>query len=361
MPSQRRTYFVRIGFVALLVVSAAQVTWWLYDQWRYTDLVVARGEASERAAVRAAEALVQQGVPAARIAELIPGATVGPHGEVRADPGPLAALKRERDRRLNRYAWEGGFFLVVLIAGISILARAVRDEAVLRRRQSNFLAAVSHELRSPLATSRVAAETLELRDPPAPERARLVGRLIRNLSRLERLVTNLLDAARLEEGSVALHAEPVALSDALAGVLAELRDRAELQVELAVDLDDAPRLAADPEAVRTVARNLLENAFTAVAEVDRPRVTVRARGERGRVVLEVQDNGRGFPPREAERLFEKFYRPGDEMRRGGRGAGLGLYLVRELLRRQGGDVEGTSSGPGTGARFRASWPAAEER
>jgi signal transduction histidine kinase len=206
----------------------------------------------------------------------------------------------------------------------------------------------------------MAAETLELRDPPAAERARLVGRIIRNLTRLERLVTNLLDAARLEEGSLALHSEAVSLQQVLTGVLAELRDRAEQAVHLELDIDDAPAVRADPEAVRIVARNLLENAFIAVAGVDEARVTLAARDEGRRVVLEVRDNGRGFAPHEAERLFEKFYRPGDEMRRGGRGAGLGLYLVRELLRLQGGEIEGSSGGSGAGARFRASWPRADE-
>lgn len=354
--SERRTRLVRIGFVVLLVVSAAQVTWWIYDQWTYSGRVLDRQQKWRQSIEESHRALRDAGLSEERIAELAPGLAVAEEGI-----GSDMALRRDRDRRINRYLWEGGFFLVVLVAGIGILARAVREEALLRRRQENFLAAVSHELRSPIASSRVAAETLQLRDPPPAERRRLVGRVIRNLTRLEIMVTNLLDTARLQEGRLELQAEPVRMSDALAPVLAEYRDRAEAgDVQLRAEVDPGARALADPEAVRAVARNLLENAFGAVQDAGVREVQVQVTSAAGRVELVVADTGRGFDPAEGERLFAKFYRPGDELRRGGKGAGLGLYLVRELVERQGGVVRAASPGEGEGAEFRAEWPSAGE-
>lgn len=358
--SRSNTRYVQLGFVVLLAVSSFQVGWWILDQWLYTGRIAERLESLYSREHRAAEALEEAGVPPGRVVELFP--EIHDDGGDLRDPAALAAAVTERDRRLNRYFWEGGFFLVVLISGMGVLARAVRQDARLRRRQQNFLAAVSHELKSPLATSRIAAETLELRDPGPEERRRLVRRVIRNLTRLEGMVANLLDTARIEEGNLALHPEPVELAVELEATLAAFRERAEdFGVELEIRLDEAPPVRADPEAIRTVVRNLLENAFAAVEEEPEPRVVVRARAGDGVAVLTVSDNGKGFDATRADRLFEMFYRPGDELRRGGRGAGLGLYIVRALVERTAGRVEAHSDGPGTGARFEVRWPVAEAR
>ncbi|MFW6198825.1 MAG: sensor histidine kinase [Acidobacteriota bacterium] len=358
--SRSNTRYVQLGFVVLLAVSSLQVGWWILDQWLYAGRLTGRLEEMYARERRAATALEEAGVSPERIVELFP--EIHDDAGERLDPATLAATATERERRLNRYFWEGGFFLVVLISGMAVLARAVRQDARLRRRQQSFLAAVSHELKSPLATSRIAAETLELRDPGPEERRRLVRRVIRNLTRLESMVTNLLDTARIEEGNLALHPEPVRLPVELEPTLAAFRERAEDEgVELEVRLDEAPPVQADPEAVRTVVRNLLENAFVAVEEEERPRIVLQAGPEDGSAALVVLDNGKGFDESGAERLFEMFYRPGDELRRGGRGAGLGLYIVDALVRRTGGRVEAHSDGPGTGARFEVRWPVAETR
>jgi len=290
------------------------------------------------------------------VQDLVPGLTTTPEGHMVPDPAVAARLDEERDRRLNRYFWEGGFFLAVLVAAVAMLWRAVHEEAELRRRQQNFLAAVSHELKSPIATSRIAAETLEMRELPAPERRRLVGRILRNLARLEGMVVNLLDTARIEAGAVAVSREPIDLAPTLASTLAAFEERAESEgVLLEVTLPGGLTVVGDAEAARTIVRNLVENAFEAVSQAQEPTVRVRARSIDGVVHLEVEDNGAGFATLDGEKLFEKFYRPGDEMRRGGRGVGLGLYIVRELASRSGALVSAWSAGPGKGATFTVDW------
>lgn len=317
------TRSVQFGLLILLVICAAQVGWWILDQWLYMqELSSLAGDGSELA----------------------------------------AAI--DRDRRMNRYLWEGAFFLIVLLVGMGVLARALRREAQLRYRQQVFLASVSHELRSPLATCRAAAETLRLRDPTPKERERLVGRVLRNLRRLEEMVVNLLDAARIEDGRLALEPEPIDVAEALDRLVAEHLDRAE-DAGVRIELDTQPALAleTDPHAFRTILRNLIGNAIKASGVEDDERtgeppvVTIRAERHDGGIRVAVGDRGHGFDPEDRERLFERFWRPGDEMRRGGRGAGLGLYIARALADESGATLEAFSEGLGKGARFELVWPA----
>ena len=109
------------------------------------------------------------------------------------------AVAEDSDARVNRVLWEGGFFLVVLIGGMAVLTRTLRHDAELRRRQQNFLAAVSHEFKSPLASIQLAAETLVLRSRD-DDGKRLGARILEDGERLLRMIDNLLDTTRLEEG-----------------------------------------------------------------------------------------------------------------------------------------------------------------
>src|SRR5690606_38860482 len=185
----------RIGFIVLLVVSAAQIAYWVWDEVRFTSSIE-----EQRRSVLAAEAEVarrlRSTLPTAEVEELFPHLVLHPSGAVEVRPEVVAALDEETRRRVNRFVWEGGFFLVVLCAGMVVLTRALRQEARLRRREENFLAAVSHELKSPLASLRLSAETLALRDPAPERRARLAARMIEDVQRLETMIANLLDTSR---------------------------------------------------------------------------------------------------------------------------------------------------------------------
>ncbi|MCA9730350.1 MAG: ATP-binding protein, partial [Candidatus Eisenbacteria bacterium] len=134
-------------------------------------------------------------------------------------------------------------------------------------------------------------------------------------------------------------------------------ERAELeQVILEHDVKDGLTVMADQTAVTRVLRNLVDNALKAVRDASPRRIQVRARAAGEWAVVTVADTGSGFDPKEAGRLFDKFYRPGDELRRGGQGSGLGLYIVRHLVERSGGTVQAESDGPGHGATFTVTWP-----
>jgi len=360
LPRLDPTRALQVAFLLCLTVCAGQVVYWIADEVQHTNLAGARLLAQYDDDVRAARALLDRGMDPRAIDAIFPNVifTSGPE-RVIVNPAAVAKVRDERARRLNRYGWEGSFFLVVLVAGIAVIARALREEARLRRRQQNFLAAVTHEVKSPLASLRLSAETLALRDPEAERRGRLVARMLDDLARLDALVGNILDTARLEEGRLALQPERVSLAADARSVAEELAERARAAgARIELDLDDDAAVEADPVAARTIVRNLVDNALKAVSARPGGVVQIAVRREADEALLEVRDDGVGFDPREAERLFEKFYRPGDEMRRTSKGSGLGLYIVRRFAQLSRARVAASSEGPGRGASFTVRWPAA---
>ena len=350
---------LQVGFLLLLAISAIQVVWWLVDQARIADRIaddrVARLEVDRdaaAAALRAGQALDE-------LRAFYPDLLIDAEG-ARRRPDALRAIEIERRRHLSQYRWEGAFFLLVLGGGILVLWRVLRREADLLNRQQNFLAAVSHELRSPLASLRLTTETLLLRDLVAADRRGLLERNLEDLRRLERLVGNLLETTRLEERRAVPRRAPVDLSEAVSLAFAELGHRAAGTegIDIEVRVEPGLGLQADPVGLGTVLRNLIGNAIES-AQAAGTRVEVSARRLGSAVELQVLDDGVGFEPAEGSRLFEKFYRPGSELRRNKQGSGLGLYLVRGFVALEGGEVEASSDGPGRGATFRVTWPVGE--
>ena len=350
---------LQVGFLLLLAISAIQVVWWLVDQARIADRIaddrVARLEVDRdaaAAALRAGQALDE-------LRAFYPDLLIDAEG-ARRRPDALHAIEIERRSHLSQYRWEGAFFLLVLGGGILVLWRVLRREADLLNRQQNFLAAVSHELRSPLASLRLTTETLLLRDLAAADRRGLLERNLEDLRRLERLVGNLLETTRLEERRAVPRRAPVDLSEAVSLAFAELGHRAAGTDGIDIDVRVEPGLGlqADPVGLGTVLRNLIGNAIES-AQAAGTRVEVSARRLGSAVELQVLDDGVGFEPAEGRRLFEKFYRPGSELRRNKQGSGLGLYLVRGFVALEGGEVEASSDGPGRGATFRVTWPVGE--
>ncbi len=355
LPRLRFTRSLRVGLLIVLGICTAQLAYWLADEVAYTAAVRTQLRAAYRTDAEAAQVMLREGTRWSKLSTMYPDLALGPDSLVAVKPAALAALDAQRFHRLNRYAWEGGFFLAVLFAAMAVVYRALRDEAALRARQEHFLDAVSHELKSPLASLRLSAETLAMRDPPPERRAELVRRMLADLRRLERMDNNVLEATRLESGDAASAAAPVALVEVVGVIIDELQEMAnEAAVTIAVDIPTALTIYADEERVRTILRNLLHNALRAAASGGH--VDVHAARSGDRASLEVHDNGIGFPPEASLRLFTKFYRvEGNEPAQMG-GTGLGLYLVRRYVELDAGTVAASSPGAGMGATFTVTWP-----
>lgn len=334
----------------------------MIDQTSLMNQVTSDLAASVDGELAVANRLLGEGVDVEDIAATLPNVAVKDgrlSGEQRQ-----AEIRELRRAHLNQYRWEGAFFLGVLLLGMVVLARAMSREVELRLRQENFLAAVTHELKSPLASLRLALQTMERRDLDEPQRRRLIGRNLVDLDRLEGLVSNVLESSRLDSdqvqggrsGKEAGLEQTVALAQLADQVLGGMAKVEQLGCDVVNEIPRDLMVKADAHGVTTTLRNLLDNAVEATRASTEPRVALTAGETEQGTWLAVEDNGHGFEAMEADRLFDKFYRPGDELTRARAGTGLGLFLVRRFAELEGGAVRASSPGVGQGARFEVRWP-----
>jgi len=354
----KATRVFQLTALALVVVAAVQVGWWLFDQRGYSMEKVRVERSLYLQQVSAAQAMLDAGMAPGRVSQAFPGVVVAGR-RATLSPAVDQMLMSEAHRRINQYVWEGAFFLLALGVCIGVIARALRAEAKVIQEQDNFLALVSHQFKTPLASLQLSLETMALRTL-APDQARtLIDRMLSDLGRMEAMVTQILESVRLERGRVDLRREPLDLSGAVARVVAQFEERARKDnITITTDIARGLYVLTDPLALDVVVRNLLENAIAAITPVGGGSITFVARRTDGEIELAVKDSGVGFRPADGVRLFEKFTRlhPG-----GGSsyyGTGLGLFIVRRLMQLAGGRVSAHSDGVGQGAQFVLTWPVA---
>jgi signal transduction histidine kinase len=245
---------------------------------------------------------------------------------------------------------------LLMVGGVFLTYRNVSREMNLARLKSDFVANVSHELRTPLALIRLYAETLELGRLTAKEKYQDYFRIIREESeRLTALINNILDFSRIEAGRKEYEFKETNLSDLVRSTLDSYRFQIE-QNGFAFEENisrDIPPVNVDREAIARSLLNLVNNALK--YSKDQKFIGVSLYRSNGCVKLEVCDHGIGIPPGEQEKIFEKFYRCGDPLVHNIKGSGLGLSLVRHIVRAHGGDVQ-VESAPEQGSKFTIALP-----
>ncbi len=260
---------------------------------------------------------------------------------------PIGSVRRQAMLFTAAFA----LLLVVIVLGLGATYRVVRRESEMARLKSDFVANVSHDLKTPLSLIRMFGETLELgRAPDEATRREYYAVITRESERLTRLIDNVLDFSRIEGGrrryDIAPHPVEPLVHDVLEAFRYPLAQRGfKVDVAMAPDL---PEALVDPEAVKQAVANLVDNAIKYSGEGRRIAVAVRSEGDR--VAIEVADEGIGIAPGEAERIFEKFYRIGRSETQASRGSGVGLALVKHIAEAHGGRVK-VESRPGEGSRF----------
>jgi PAS domain S-box-containing protein len=236
-----------------------------------------------------------------------------------------------------------------LPAGGAVLV--IHDLTELRRLEAirrDFVANVSHELKTPLTSISGYAETL-LSLPPEPEMARgFLGTILTNARRMQRLVDDLLDLSRIESGRWQPNRVEVDVATAAREAWTVVSARPESrQLEFAVEVEpDAERLCADPDAIRQVLTNLMDNSLRHTPAGGR--IACLSRRDGDGIVIAVRDNGAGITREHLPRIFERFYRADTARSRHEGGTGLGLSIVKHLVEAHGGRVAAESErGRGT--------------
>jgi len=267
-----------------------------------------------------------------------------------------ADLNDNFQRQQNMIIGESVLLVLSIGGGLFLLFKSLRKEISAAEQQRNFLLSITHELKSPLAGIRLILETFQKRRELKPEiQQKLSINALTETDRLTGLVNDLLLSAKLEQ-VYQINEEVIDLG----GLIHEAADTVAMKYKSAnihVDIDpEAGNVNGDRPGMISVAVNLIENA--AKYSQPAPEIWVSLqRGGASELIWEVADNGMGIPDREKRRVFTKFYRVGNEDTRKTKGTGLGLFIVKQLVEKHGGQLELLDNEP-RGTRFRIYLPTA---
>lgn len=240
--------------------------------------------------------------------------------------------------------------LLFLWGAVYFIARAIRREAEAAKLQTDFVARVSHEFRSPLTTVRQLSEMLEMDQVPSEDRRRRYYQVLSGEARrLQRLVETLLSFGKMEAGAQQYQFERLDVQQLVARVINEEFGSDEFRERIEMTGPDSPLcVLGDGDALAMALRNLLDNALKYSSEGQS--VEVRWAGEAGQVLISVTDQGSGIPREDQDRIFERFVRGRQAIEQNIKGTGVGLAMVRHIMSAHGGDIR-LRSDPGRGSTF----------
>jgi signal transduction histidine kinase len=249
--------------------------------------------------------------------------------------------------------------MVFLVLGTYFIARAIQREAEVQRMQSNFVSAVSHEFRSPITSMRQLSEMLALGRVSSEERRQLYYEtLVKETSRLQRLIEGLLNFGRMEAGVRQYQFEEHDVSAIVESVIRDIAPQIAAtgkHIE-AVGAQSPLWIEADFDAISIALRNLLDNAIK--YSPDQPTIWVECGLDQGRVAVRVRDQGLGIPESERRTIFKKFMRGSAAIAANVKGSGVGLAMVSHIVAAHGGEIT-IASEVGRGSMFTMLFPAAE--
>jgi len=248
---------------------------------------------------------------------------------------------------------EGIFFMVIFMAGALRLKRAFVREHKIQKQQQNFLLAVTHELKSPLASIKLAVQTILKRDLSKEQRDQFLSNSLKDIERLDDLVGNVLIATKLENLRYNFPKEQIDLTELVKNVAGRLQIHSCTSQVIKTELQSDIQIEGDRFAITNVVTNLIENAIKYSPPC--AHVVVKLAAENGHVLFRVSDHGIGIDDHEKRMIFNKFYRVGNEDTRKTKGTGLGLYIVKTVLERHRAQISVKNNTP-SGSIFEVVFP-----
>ncbi|SFC31993.1 His Kinase A (phospho-acceptor) domain-containing protein [Parapedobacter composti] len=224
---------------------------------------------------------------------------------------------------------EGLFFMLIFVVGALKLKKAVVREHRIQQQQQNFLLAVTHELKSPLASIKLAVQTILKRDLNKEQREQFLSNSLKDIERLDDLVGNVLVATKMESIRRDFPKENINLTELIQHVASRLQIHSCTSQIIKTELEPDVHIEGDRFALTNVVTNLIENAVKYSPPC--AHVFVKLAKNNGSIVFSVADHGIGIQDDEKKRIFNKFYRVGNEDTRKTKGTGLGLYIVKTVL------------------------------
>lgn len=241
-----------------------------------------------------------------------------------------------------KYIGEGSIFFILIIVGAVFVFRSVRRQFKLRQQQQNFMMAVTHELKTPIAVTLLNLETLQKYSLTAEKQQKILRNTVDETSRLNSLVNNILVSSQLESGKQGTTREDLNLSDLVKDCIQNFRKRFPDRIYTDM-VESEAEIKGDPLHLQMLVNNLVENATKYSPKESA--VLIELKKEDNHVVLQISDEGAGIPDGEKQKIFSKFYRIGNESTRKAQGTGLGLYLCRVIAREHNADISVTNHIP----------------
>ncbi|MBS1636088.1 MAG: HAMP domain-containing histidine kinase [Bacteroidetes bacterium] len=252
-------------------------------------------------------------------------------------------LEHRRMMKVYMFAGEGTVFLLILLYGAYKVRQAMRKESELTGQQKNFILSVSHELKTPIAATKLQLQTLLRHELDRDKQKQLLNNALQETNRLNKLIEDVLLANQIENSNLSIHKETFDFSETTQQQLHNYFGPYLDKGELTMAVQPGITVLGDKTLLPSVLINLVENAIK--YSFDHIRVHVSLTKEAQAIVLQVKDNGSGINAPDKDKIFEKFFRSGHEDTRRTKGTGLGLYIVKQVVTAHNGRITVDSNHP----------------
>jgi len=246
------------------------------------------------------------------------------------DPSYIKKVEKinsEHDRLAKAYKSEGLTFILVILAGAIFLRSAIIRQFRIQKQQQNFMMAITHELKTPISIAKLNMETLQKHALDETKKEKILRSSLQEINRLNTLTGNILVSAQLEGGSYLFNKEELNFSQVVSDSCQDFMNRFPNR-PWKNELEPGLFFSGDPLLMQILVNNLIDNAVKYSSPASLVVIILKKEGDQG--ILEVRDEGYGIPKKEYKRIFQKFYRVGNEDTRTTQGTGLGLYLCQKI-------------------------------
>lgn len=237
-------------------------------------------------------------------------------------------IAEDKKRKTAQYIGEGSIFFLLIVAGAVFVYRAVVKELKLSRQQQNFMMAITHELKTPVAVAKLNLETLLMRKLDEEKQQKLLQLALQETNRLNVLCSNLLISSQIEAGGYRITQEDINISELLGNAVSDFLNRFPQRV-LQTDIEKELFVNGDVLLLQMAINNLVDNAIKYSPKDSVIKVQLSLLNEN--IIIKVMNEGAGIDIKDREKIFEKFYRAGNEATRKAKGTGLGLYITRRII------------------------------
>jgi signal transduction histidine kinase len=308
----RRLYLIYFLFWLMLAYIIAALIWWFIELYQQNEVMIALKK----------EILLTAGGGISKTVE---------------------DIENERSRKVFQYLGEGITFLLLIIAVAVLFLRAIRKQLQISQQQQSFMMAVTHELKTPIAVSGLNLETLQKRKLDPAQEEKLIRNTLEELGRMNSLCNNMLLSSQFDTGKFKLHNEKIHLYSLAENCTGNFRNRQHVG-KLILSGSDMT-INGDLALLEIMINNLIDNAIKYSPKQESIEIRIGRDTATGMAFVRIEDKGAGIPENEREKIFDKFYRIGNEATKAAKGTGLGLYLVKRICSAHEGKINVTGNQP----------------